>query len=117
MQGGFLIRHSRLTALGIVLCVLAALFAVEAKIAWFSPAGTATAQISYNKAQPVEPSRLLPGVFPAAAFGPAEMTALVVAALHLPIAVLGVTFLVFVNARLCPAPQFFALFFRPPPVQ
>ena len=117
MQGGFLIRHSRLTALGIVLCVLAALFALEAKIAWFSPAGTATAQISYNKAQPAEPSRLLPGAVPAAAFDPAEMTGLVLAALHLPIAILGVVSLLAVNTRLCPAPPFFALFFRPPPAR
>jgi len=57
MQGGFLIRHSRLTALGILLCVLAALFAVEAKIAWFSPAGSATALISNDKACPVEPPK------------------------------------------------------------
>ena len=116
MQGGFLIRHSRLTALGIVLCVLAALFAVEAKIAWFSPAGSATAQISYDKAQPVEPARLLPAVLQASS-DPAEMTVPVVSALLLPIAILGVAFLVSVNARLSPAPPFFALFFRPPPAR
>src|SRR5271169_2844938 len=58
MQGGFLNRHSRLTALGIMLCLLAALFAVEAKIAWFSPAGSAGAQISFAKARPAEPPKM-----------------------------------------------------------
>jgi len=54
------IRHSRLTALGILLCLLAALFSLEAKIAWFSPAGSARAQISYDKARPAEPPKALP---------------------------------------------------------
>ncbi len=54
-----MVRHSRLTALGIMLCLLAALFAVEAKIAWFSPAGSATAQISYAKARPAESPKAL----------------------------------------------------------
>jgi hypothetical protein len=63
MQGGFLIRHSRLTALGMMLCLLAALFAVEAKIGWFSPAGSGGAQISYAKARPAEPPKILPQHF------------------------------------------------------
>ena len=54
-----MIRHSRLTALGMMLCLLAALFALEAKMAWFSPAGSAGAQISYAKARPAEPAKPL----------------------------------------------------------
>jgi hypothetical protein len=60
MQGGFVIRHSRLTTLGMVLCLLAALFAVEAKIAWFSPAGSGCAQMSAAKLRPAEQPKLLP---------------------------------------------------------
>lgn len=53
-------RHSRLTALGVVLCLLVTLFALEAKIAWFSPAGSAGAQISAAKARPAEQPKSLP---------------------------------------------------------
>jgi hypothetical protein len=49
--------HLRLTALGIVLCVLAAVFAFEAKWAWFSPAGSPSAQISAAKPQPADAPR------------------------------------------------------------
>lgn len=60
MQGWFESRHLRLTTVGIVLCLLAALFAVEAKIAWFSPAGSGCAQMSAAKARPAEQPKLLP---------------------------------------------------------
>lgn len=42
------------TAVGVLLCLLAALFAIEAKLAWYGPAGSAAAQISYSKAQPAD---------------------------------------------------------------
>jgi hypothetical protein len=118
MQGGFLIRHSRLTALGIMLCLLAALFAVEAKIAWFSPAGSASAQISFAKARPAEPPKTLPQrlVSPAPAYDFAGAATLVVLALLL------VTTTWFVAAMVPTEPQVSAsfnycasLFFRPPP--
>src|SRR5580692_4213637 len=48
-------RHSpvrwQLKALGMLLCLLAALFAVEAKVAWFGPDGSPSAQISAAKLQ------------------------------------------------------------------
>src|SRR5258708_4777380 len=51
-------RHSpvrwQLTVLGILMCLLAALFAVEAKVAWFGPDGSPTAQISASKLQPAD---------------------------------------------------------------
>ena len=53
-----MIRHSRLTAFGIALCLLAALFAVEAKIAWYSPAGSVNTQISSAKLQPADASKI-----------------------------------------------------------
>jgi hypothetical protein len=40
-----------------VLCLLAALFAIEAKVAWFSPAGSPSAQISAAKLQPTDAPR------------------------------------------------------------
>jgi hypothetical protein len=119
MQGGFLIRHSRLTALGIVLSVLAALFAVEAKIAWFSPAGSAAAQMSYDKAAPVEPPKALHhGLNAALHWPPFPGTAHLFAAVLLLAASASVVvrpapFL----SRVSASPGFTAaLFFRPPPI-
>ena len=53
-----MIRHSRLTAFGVVLCLLAALFAVEAKIAWYSPQGSVNTQISSGKLQLADASKI-----------------------------------------------------------
>jgi hypothetical protein len=50
-------RRLLLTAPGAVLCLLAALFAIEAKVAWFSPAGSPSAQISAAKLQPTDAPR------------------------------------------------------------
>ena len=120
MQGGFLIRHSRLTALGVMLCLLVALFAVEAKIAWFSPAGSANAQISFAKARPAEPPRMLSQGFvspasPAHDFAGSAML-LAVACLLLASATLGFYRVVPARPQVCVSPGFTAsLFFRPPP--
>src|SRR5438045_7704027 len=119
MQGGILIRHSRLTTLGILLCLLAALFAVEAKIAWFSPAGSSTAQISYAKARPAEPPKAFPEHLTSPAPLPpefAQAATLVAAALLLAIAATSVVRLAPVRPQVSASPGFSAaLFFRPPP--
>jgi len=120
MQGGFLIRHSRLTALGIVLCVLAALFAVEAKIAWFSPAGSATALISNDKACPVEPPKAHHHRFSAPApqghdiAGTAMLfAAVILSAASATVVVRPAPF----HSRVSASPGFTAaLFVRPPPI-
>ena len=49
----------RLTILGIVLCLLAALFAIESKLAWYEPVGSPTFQISASKLQAAEGPRLI----------------------------------------------------------
>ena len=49
----------RLTILGIVLCLLAALFAIESKLAWYEPVGSPTFQISASKLQAAEAPRLV----------------------------------------------------------
>jgi hypothetical protein len=59
MRSGLFDRRRRLSVVGLVLCLLAALFAFEAKIAWFSPAGTPSAQISATKLQPADAPRLI----------------------------------------------------------
>jgi hypothetical protein len=59
MRGGLFDRRWRLSVVGIALCLLAALFAFEAKIAWFSPAGTPSAQISATKLQPANGPKLI----------------------------------------------------------
>jgi len=120
MQGGFLIRHSRLTALGILLCVLAALFAMEAKIAWFSPAGSASAQISFAKARPAEQPKPLAQRFhsqapPANGF--AGFVTLLTAALMPATPAIGSVRPARTHWQVSASPGFSAaLFFRPPPV-
>jgi hypothetical protein len=57
MRGKLRLRRSRVTVLGIALCLLAAVFAIEAKVAWFSPAGSPSAQISSSKLQAADASR------------------------------------------------------------
>lgn len=42
-------RRNRLAVLGILLCLLAAVFAVEAKLAWYSPNNTARVELSASK--------------------------------------------------------------------
>lgn len=59
MRGRLFGRRWCLFAVGAVLCLLAALFAFEAKLAWFSPAGTPCAQISATKLQPADTSKLI----------------------------------------------------------
>jgi hypothetical protein len=60
----------QLTVLGILMCLLAALFAVEAKVAWFGPDGGPTAQISSTKLQPADAPKVATPIdapsFPAA---------------------------------------------------
>src|ERR1700693_272133 len=48
----------QLTVLGMLLCLLAALFAIEAKVAWFGPYGSPTAQISSAKLQPPDAPKI-----------------------------------------------------------
>jgi hypothetical protein len=52
MRGRLSDRRLRICA--IVLCLLAAVFAIEAKVAWFSPAGSPPAQISAAKLLPAD---------------------------------------------------------------
>jgi hypothetical protein len=119
MQGGFVIRHSRLTALGIMLCLLAALFALEAKIAWFSPAGSATAQVSYDKARPAEPPKALPLRFVSPASLAHDFAG--TATLFVPVLLMAVTAAIRVRRvpprwQVSASPDFSpSLFFRPPP--
>ena len=115
-----MIRHSRLTALGIMLSLLVALFAVEAKIAWFSPAGSSTAQISFAKARPAETPKVLSQGFvspatPAHDFAGTAML-LALAGLLLASATIGFYRVVPARPKVCVSPGFTAsLFFRPPP--
>jgi hypothetical protein len=102
-----------------MLCLLVALFAVEAKIAWFSPAGSATAQISFAKARPAEPPRMLSQGFvsPATPAHDFAGTAMLLAiAWLLASATIGFRRIVPTRPQVCVSPGFTAsLFFRPPP--
>jgi hypothetical protein len=59
MRGRLHLSRRGLIVLGAVLCFLAAAFAFEAKLAWFSPWGTPVAQISASKLQPADAPRLM----------------------------------------------------------
>lgn len=49
MQCSRAARRNRFATLGILLCLLAAVFAVEAKLAWYSPNTTARVELSASK--------------------------------------------------------------------
>jgi hypothetical protein len=106
-------------ALGFVLCFLAAMFAFEAKIAWFSPAGTPTAQISASKLYPADAPRLIDQFLagPASQHVPAEPSLLFAIALLLtPMASLCFRISTPDGAEVCASSRFsLPLFRRPPP--
>ena len=66
MQGKSSIHHWRLTAIGAVLCLLAALFSFEAKLAWYGTTA-ADAHISAAKLQPSDAPDLVAQVLAAPA--------------------------------------------------
>lgn len=99
-----------------VLCLLAALFAIEAKVAWFGPEGSAVAQVSAAKLQPADAPRMV-----AQALSSSALPLLSEVSEFLAMALLGTvmhlslawTFRVPEKAA---APNFSpSLFFRPPP--
>lgn len=49
MHGSTLARRNWLAACGILFCMLAAVFAVEAKLGWYSPNTTARVELSASK--------------------------------------------------------------------
>lgn len=112
-------QHWKLAALGTLLCLLAALFALEAKVAWYSPAGSARAQISYAKLRPAEPSKEM--THPPAPISPESpsffiLPALFTLALVIPCEVKWKA-LFPKRAKVSASPGFSTLlFFRPPPV-
>jgi hypothetical protein len=55
-------RRNRLATLGILLCLLAAVFAVEAKLAWYSPNTTARVELSASKLAGDDAPRLVGNV-------------------------------------------------------
>ena len=99
-----------------LLCLLAVVFAVEAKLAWFGPDGSPTAQISAAKLQPADAPKITAhshaSSLPAALLLQfAEISVVVLmgrAAIRTPQRV---------SASTIPgSPSFFpSLFFRPPP--
>jgi hypothetical protein len=50
-------RHWRISALGVLLCLLAAVFAVEAKVGWYSPNGHIRVELSATKLQAADAPR------------------------------------------------------------
>ncbi|KAA6455711.1 hypothetical protein DYQ86_27225 [Acidobacteria bacterium AB60] len=106
------------TVLGVLLCLLAAAFAFEAKMAWFGPAGSPAAQISASKLQPADAPKLTPP-----SHGPIFLTALIPElAAFLVLVAMGRTATRIAQPErppLVPASPGFSpsLFFRPPPVR
>ncbi|SRR6266567_4402156 len=120
MRGRQSIRQSRLAAiLGIVLCLLAALFAVEAKIAWYSPAGSASALISSTKLQAADAPKLISHA-PSAPAPPSLHFIEIAAVLALALFCLAIMSRAARTSprrlQVCVSPGFSeCLFFRPPP--
>src|SRR5436305_6900250 len=115
-------RHSparwQSTVLGMLLCLLAALFAVEAKVAWYGPAGSPCVQISSAKLQPADTPRLAAPIdapsFPIA-WLPQVAAILAFAMIWRRAGILPRHFSPFVVPG---SPRYFSsLFFRPPPVR
>lgn len=109
-------RHWRITALGAVLCLLAAAFALEAKLGWYSPDGNIRVQLSSTKLQAADGSRQIEQALAAPSpelHFPAELP------LILAFAALAAIFFVPRRAEVIPAPAWFSffppLFLRPPP--
>jgi hypothetical protein len=114
---GFTMRRWQSSVLGLMLCLLAALFAFEAKIACYSPEGSPGIQISALKLQQTDASRLVAEVFTARPTLPgSSINALIMTM------VLAISFVQAMRPVPKPAfvgpfsPGFFPnLFFRPPP--
>lgn len=60
-------QRAQLTFLGALLCLLAALFAVEAKMAWYAPPESGAIHVSADKLQAAEAPRLVAQALAAAA--------------------------------------------------
>lgn len=112
------IRSKRwcMAALGTVMCLLAALFAVEAKVAWYSPAGSARAQISYAKLRAAEPAKLMVHGQSQTVPGHLPVVSVLAACALLCAAVTGLHDSAPRPLKLSKSPAFSAShFFRPPP--
>jgi hypothetical protein len=59
MWGRLFDQRLRLYLVGGVLCLLATAFAIEAKLAWYSPASSLAAQIGATKLQPADAPKLI----------------------------------------------------------
>ena len=84
MRGRPFGSRARLCAGAALLCLLAVVFAFEAKLAWYSPPGTPYAQISATKLQPTDAPKLIAQVLAVphtSQHSPAEATHLLTVAL------------------------------------
>jgi hypothetical protein len=110
-------RHWQWTGIGFLLCLLATLFAVEAKMAWYGPKSAPAIQISSSKLQQAEAPRLVANTYTATRTVPEFLEIGVILALVL---MMGTTTAASIRSFIQPAkriswnfpPQ---LFFRPPP--
>lgn len=73
MRCSTLARRNRFAVFGILLCLLAAVFAVEAKLAWYSPNTTARVELSASKLAGDDAPRLVGSVVSAPAPVPGLM--------------------------------------------
>ncbi|MBS1801875.1 MAG: hypothetical protein JST28_00830 [Acidobacteria bacterium] len=113
VRGSFRFRRNRLAVLGLLFCALAALFAVEAKLAWYGPDPGPVSQISSSKLQATDAPRII-----------AEAISVSTPVVHVAPIVLVVALLAFcafaMSAEADSTRQVFVgfspqVFFRPPP--
>jgi hypothetical protein len=114
--------HSKRACLALVLCLVAFLFAVEAKTAWFGPVFGLGSNVRAAKAMPADSPKVIEHGLPV--LDPAHPQLLVVALNFVAIATIaGANLHVVELISLAQIPQFTrvhlspSLFFRPPPTQ
>jgi hypothetical protein len=100
------------------LCALAAVFAFEAKVAWFSPAGSPSAQISAAKLQPADAPKQIAEALASPVplhYAPAQAPLLLVFAVLIAVTV-PFRGSVRDGLKVLPSSSFYPpLFLRPPP--
>jgi|SRR5450631_1004081 hypothetical protein len=117
MQGKSLIDRWRLTAFGVVLCLLAAVFSFEAKIAWYSPSPEHR-EISAAKLQPTEAHKLVTQALSPANRMPASQLAWLTVFALLAVAMLPLRRAESEDAQDFSSPGAFSFrFSRPPPTR
>jgi hypothetical protein len=104
--------------IGVVLCLLAALFAIEAKLAWYAPDNAPASQISASKLLAADAPRIAALAVASSLAAQLFWPAILLLSMAFPVA--PIAFARLTAAHLPKPPSFSfspSLFFRPPPIR